>query len=363
LKSNKTMLRLVALLVPFSLVAAACGDDDDTGATTTTAPTTTVASDAGGDGDEDGGSTGISGDVFVTGSSTVEPVTVKVAENFEPVETGVRVSVEGPGTGDGFKKFCAGEADISNASRTIKDSEAEACEENGIEYVGIKVAYDGLAVITNPANDAIECLALEDLYALFGPESRGFSRWSDAQELAAELGSDTAFPDAPLTITAPGTESGTYDAFIEIALGPVAKLRVESGAISEDDAENLRPDYASSADDNTIIAGITASDTSLGFVGLAFAEEAADEVKTIEIDGGDGCVAPTPETTASGEYPIARDLFIYVSVSAASENPAVAAFVSFYISQLSEVAAAVGYVTMSDEDLAGAEETWAAAGF
>jgi phosphate transport system substrate-binding protein len=355
----------MALAIAFGLVAAACGDDDESAETTETtaaatetteAEETTETTEAA---EGDGGETSdVEGDVFVTGSSTVEPISVKVAENFEAVAPNVNVSVEGPGTGDGFVKFCAGEADVQDASRPIKDEEAADCEAAGIEYVEIKVAYDGLAVITNPANDAITCLSLEDLYALFGPESTGFSSWADAQALATELGSTTTFPDAPLDITAPGTESGTYDAFLEIALGDILEARIEAGVITEDD-EGLRPDYASSADDNTIISNIEASETSLGFVGLAFAEEAGDLVKELEIDGGDGCVAPNAETTASGEYPIARDLFIYVSVTAAQENPAVAAFVDFYVSQLATVAAEVGYVTMSDDDLAAAEAAWA----
>ncbi len=364
---TKRFMPAMALAIAFGLVAGACGDDDESAETTETTAAVTETTEA----EEttettaapEGEGSDVEGDVFVTGSSTVEPISVKVAENFESVAPNVNVSVEGPGTGDGFVKFCAGEADISDASRAIKDAEAEDCAANGIEYVEITVAYDGMAVITNPANEAIECLSFEDLYALMGPESTGFSSWADAQALATEMGSTTTFPDAPLDITAPGTESGTYDSFVELVIEAAGEARVEGGFISEDDVAALRPDYASSADDNTIVSNIEASDTSLGFVGFAFAEEAGDLLKEIEVDGGDGCIAPTAETIADGTYPIARPLFIYVSVAAATENPAVAAFVSFYLEQLTEAPAEVGYVTLDDATLEASRAAWADAGF
>lgn len=367
---TKRFMPAMALAIAFGLVAGACGDDDESAETTETTAaatetteaeeTTETTAAAEGDGGE---ASDVEGDVFVTGSSTVEPISVRVAENFESVAPGVNVSVEGPGTGDGFVKFCAGEADISDASRAIKDEEIADCEANGVEFIEITVAYDGLTVITNPANDAIACLSFEDLYALMGPESTGFSSWADAQALATELGSTTTFPDAPLDITAPGTESGTYDTFVELVIEAAGEARVEAGAISEDDVAALRPDYASSADDNTIVSNIEASETSLGFVGFAFAEEAGDLLKELEVDGGDGCVAPSPETIADGSYPISRPLFIYVSASAAGENPAVAAYVSFYLEQLTEAPAEVGYVTLDDATLEASRAAWADAGF
>lgn len=366
---TKRFVPVLALAVSLGLVAGACGDDDESAETTETTVAeetteTTVAEETTETTMAEGGETSdVEGDVFVTGSSTVEPISVKVAEEFEAVAPNVNVSVEGPGTGDGFVKFCAGEADVSDASRAIKDEEAADCEANGVEFVEITVGYDGMAVITNPANDAIECLTFEDLYALLGPESTGFGNWADAQALATEMGSATTFPDAPLDVTAPGTESGTYDSFVELVIEAAGEARVEGGFISEDDVAALRPDYASSADDNTIISNIEASDTSLGFVGFAFAEEAGDLVKEIEVDGGDGCVAPTAETIADGTYPISRPLFIYVSVPAATENPAVVAFIDFYVSQLGTIPAEVGYVTLDDATLAASEAAWADAGF
>ncbi len=173
-----------------------------------------------------GGSGGAaSGQVFVTGSSTVEPISIRVAEKITDA-TDVSVVVEGPGTGDGFKKFCAGEADVTGASRTIKDEEIATCEENGIEFVELPVAVDGLTVATSPENDDVSCLDVPALYALLGPESEGSKRWSDVLDLAYELGSTTTdLPDETLYISGPGEESGTYDAFVEFAIKDIAEER------------------------------------------------------------------------------------------------------------------------------------------
>jgi phosphate transport system substrate-binding protein len=338
---------LLAVLAVFTLFAAACSDDDsdsEEGSDTSTA---------------DGGSEeAASGEVFVTGSSTVEPISVSVAEAFADENPDIDVTVEGPGTGDGFEAFCNGEADISDASRPIAADEVEACEANGIDFIELKVAIDGLSVLTNPANEAVTCLTFADLYSLIGPESEGFSTWADGQELATELGSSTELPDASLDITGPGEESGTYDSFTEIVFGDISEARFEEGFITEDQVETTRADYPSSADDNVIIQGIEGSDTSLGWVGYAFAEEAGDGVTELEIDGGDGCVAPTPETIASNEYPISRNLYIYVSAESAAD-PATAAYVDFYVSDLTTDVEAVGYVPLTDEDQATTQQVWA----
>lgn len=337
---------LLALLVALALVASACGgDDDDNG-----------ASSAGGNGGGD-----IEGEVNISGSSTVEPISISVAELFEDVEPGVTVNVDGPGTGDGFKLFCEGETDISDASRAVKDEEAAACEEAGIEFVEIKVAFDGMSVLTSPEND-VECLSFADLYALVGPESQGFDKWSDAAALAKELGSSTTFPDESLDITAPGEESGTYDSFVELALAGIAEERVSSGKLTEDKAEATRPDYSSQSDDNAIITGIEGSESSFGWVGFAFAEEAGDKVKEIKISeepGGD-CVAPSHETVADGSYPLSRPLFIYVNKAAAEENPAVAAYVDFYVGDGLQAVEDVGYVALPDEQLEESTDAWEA---
>jgi phosphate transport system substrate-binding protein len=307
------------------------------------------------DGTDDGN--GAAGEtVVVSGSSTVEPITSLVAEDFAAQSDGFDYEVDGPGTGDGFALFCDGETDLSDASRPISDEEIAACEENGIPWVELKVAVDGISVLTSTANDAVSCLSFGDLYALLGPESQGFDNWSAADELAAELDgefgtSNAPFPDAPLEPTAPGEESGTYDSFLELVFEDIAEAREQEPV--------ARPDYTASGDDNVIIEGIAGSDTSLGWVGYAFYEENADVVKALEIDGGDGCVAPTIETIASNEYPISRDLFIYVNTDRAEENPAVADFVDYYLSD--EGIAAVeeaGYVALTPEALEETRAAW-----
>jgi phosphate transport system substrate-binding protein len=342
---KKRRLAWLGIFLAFSLVAAACGDDDDD-------------SSSGASGSDSAeGSGDVSGSINISGSSTVEPITSLAAEAFTGENGDVDIAVDGPGTGDGFELFCDGQTDISDASRTIEEEEAAACEANGIEYVELQVGYDGMSVLTNANNaDAPECLSFADLYALIGPESEGFDNWSDAQGLATELGSTTQFPDAPLELTGPGTESGTYDSFIEIALSGVAEER----GLSEDQIETTRPDYASSADDNVIIQNIEASDTSLGWVGFAFAEEAGDQVTEIPVSaepGGD-CVGPADDTISDQSYPLSRPLFIYVSTSAADENPAVVPFVDYYLENLSQFVEEGGYVTMPDDQVQSTVTAW-----
>jgi phosphate transport system substrate-binding protein len=300
------------------------------------------------------GEPGLSGTVIISGSSTVEPISALIAEMFnEEVSADVAIEVTGPGTSDGFERFCAGETDISDASRPIRDAEIEDCTAAGIEIIELKVAIDGLSIITAAGNDAISCLSFADLYALLGPESQGFDNWSDAQDLATELGSDTQLPDAPLVVTAPGEESGTFGSFVEIVIEEFNEDRGQDAT--------TRPDYTASANDNVIIEGIASSDTSLGWVGYAFAEENLDRVKLLEVDSGEsGCVAPTPETIASNEYPISRDLYIYVNKARAEENDAVAAYVDYYMADgtIAEALEFVPYVPLGDAALAESQEAW-----
>ena len=338
-RRRRRPLALTVALVALAAVIAACGDDD---ATTSSSPG------------------GAGGSVVISGSSTVAPISALVAEDFEDANPGASVTVDGPGTGDGFELFCAGETDISDASRPIKAEEAAACEEAGIGYIELKIAFDGMAVMTNPRNTAVECLTLADLYALAGPESQGFRRWSDARALAAELGSDTELPDLDLSMIAPGEESGTYDSFIEIVLAPVAKERVGAGVITEDEASQTRPDYQASGDDNVIIQGIGGAGGSFGWVGFAFAHEAGDAIKVLEIDGGDGCVMPTPESIADGTYPVSRALYIYVSTEAAARNATVTAFVDHYLGEGIGAVEEAGYVRLPDDQLVETRAAWAA---
>ena len=303
-------LAVVAAALSLSLLAAAC-----------------VGSDDGGTGDT--GSGDLTGTITISGSSTVQPISSLVAELFnQDVAPNVSISVDGPGTGDGFVLFCGGETDIQDASRPIEQEEMDACAQAGVEYVELEVAFDGITVMTNPAN-SVECLNLGDLYALFGPESQGFASWSDANQLATEVGGTGNFPDAPLEITAPGQESGTYDAFIELAGFEDTAL---GRGVPEDQAAVLRKDYQPSPDDNVIISAMEGSPSALGFVGFAYAQEAGDQVKELQVDGGNGCVAPSVDTIADGSYPLSRSLYIYVNTAKLAENVSVRAFVDHYLS-------------------------------
>jgi len=338
---------LAGVLLVLGLGAAACGGGGES---------------ADGGGQSDGAANDeLSGTINVSGSSTVEPITTRVAELFEDEAPDVIVNVDGPGTGDGFKLFCAGETDISDASRAIKDSEAADCETAGVEYVELKVAFDGITVMTNPANTAIECLSFADLYALLGAESEGVDTWSGASALAKELGSKVTFPDAKLDISGPGTESGTYDSFIEIVLDAIAEERGQD--------ESIRTDFAGQAQDNVIIQGIEGSPSSLGWVGFAFAEENKQRIKELKVSdqpGGD-CVAPTADAIADGSYPISRPLFIYVNTNRLAENPALGPFVDFYLGDVYEESVTkafgdFGYVALPDDQLTATKDAWEAVG-
>jgi phosphate transport system substrate-binding protein len=298
---------------------------------------------------------GLSGKVVVSGSSTVQPISSLVAEDFSGTNSGVTISVDGPGTGDGFALFCKGQTDISDASRPIKDEEKAVCQKAGVNYVELKIGLDGITVMTNPANKAVTCLTKADLYALVGPESTGFKKWSDANALDKQLGGAGNFPNQPLDIIAPGEESGTYDAFIELALKDIAAERGQP-------TDQTRPDYQSSANDNVIIQGIEGSPSSFGWVGYAFAEENASGVKILQVDGGKGCVAPTRETIADGSYPLSRALYIYVNTAKAKANPAVKAYVDFYLQGLKGFVAQAGYVDLPSDQVQATLQTWNGAG-
>jgi phosphate transport system substrate-binding protein len=299
------------------------------------------------------------GSVVVSGSSTVQPISSLVAEKFNAQNPDIAVKVDGPGTGDGFVLFCQGQTDINDASRQIEPAEAAACEKAGITYTELKIGLDGITVMTNPNNTAVSCLTKPDLYSLFGPESQGFTSWSDANALDEKLGGKGQLPNAPLDITAPGEESGTYDAFIEL-------VGIEDMALADkvpaDQAATLRPDDQSSPNDNVIIQGIEGSDTSLGFVGFAYADQAGDQVKKLAIDGGNGCVEPSFNTIADGSYPLSRSLYIYVNDEKAKANPALQSFVDFYLSQdgLASVHEA-DYVDLPADQQQATKDAWASA--
>ena len=338
--------RRLAALLALALALAACGGESDSSTTTAEGGDDSSTNAPAGDGE-------LTGSIVASGSSTVEPITARVGEAFDGANPGVATSVEGPGTGDGFARFCSGETDISDASRPISEEETANCEAAGIAWVELKVAVDGISVLTSHDNANVSCLAFTDLYALLGPESEGFSSWSDANDLAAELGAPNApYVDESLVITAPGEESGTFDTFVEIVMGDIAEERGTE--------ETTRVDYNASANDNVIIQGIADNAGSLGWVGYAFYAENTDAVKALAVDDGEsGCIEPTPETIASTEYPISRDLFIYVATNDLANRPELVAFVDYYLSDdgIANVAAA-GYVDLTAEALDETRAAW-----
>jgi phosphate transport system substrate-binding protein len=331
-------IRVIPALAAAVLVLAACSSKSDT-------------SSASG-----GGS--LSGTITISGSSTVQPISEAAAESFTGSNSGVDISVDGPGTGDGFVLFCEGKTDIQDASRQIEDTEAAACKKAGINYVELEIGLDGITVMTNPDN-AITCLNLGDLYALFGPQSDGFKNWSDANALAAKVGGTGNFPDLPLTIVAPGQESGTYDSFVTLA--GIEDVATEQG-VPEDKAATLRTDYNSSPNDNVIIQGVEGSKGALGFVGFAFADQQGGALNKVQIDGGDGCVGPDPTTIADGSYPLHRSLYLYVNTDKAASSPALKSFVDYYLSP--EGISAVtdsDYVAIPQERLDASVQAWQSA--
>lgn len=337
----KTSRRLAWLALPLSLalVAGACGSDDDDDTSS-------------GDDTEEQDLSGQK--VSVTGSSTVAPISEIVGEDFKDA-TNADVTVDDPGTGDGFAEFCKGNADIADASRTIKDEEKAECDAAGIEFVELKIGFDGLTVMTNPDNDQVECVNFADLYALISPEAEGFSKWSDGQAIATELGSTTELPDEDLELTGPGKESGTYDSFIEIALAGFAEERGQ-------DPKATRSDYSASSEDNTILANVEGAAFSLGWVGFSYADQAGDQVKILDVaaEPGGECVTPDAETIASGDYPLSRSLYIYVNKAKAAENEAVSAYVDFYLSDLAGFVEAADYVALPDDQADESKAAWEA---
>jgi phosphate transport system substrate-binding protein len=271
----------------------------------------------------DGGLTGtVSGD----GSSTVFPIMEAVAEEFQRENPGVRVTIGISGTGGGFKKFCAGETDLSNASRPIKPTEVEACRAAGVEYVEFPIAFDGLSVMVNPANDFAACIEIAELRRLWEPEAQGaVTRWSQVRP---------GWPDEEVHLYGAGVDSGTYDYFTEAVVG-------EEGS--------SRGDFTSSEDDNVIVQGIAGDPQALGFFGYAYYAENRDRLKLLEVDGGTGCVAPSPETIANGTYtPLSRPLFLYVRRESL-DRPEVRAFVDYAITNAVALVGETGYVPLTDE--------------
>ncbi len=305
----------------------------------TAAATALVLSACGGQSTESTGDM-LSGAVVIDGSSTVAPLTEAAADLYRDVEAGVNVTVATSGTGGGFEKFCAGETDLSNASRGIKDEEAALCAENGIEFTEIIVANDGLAVVVPAENDFVQCLTVEQLNTIWGPEAEGtITSWNQV---------DPSFPDVELALFGPGTDSGTFDYFTK-------EINGEEGAI--------RTDYSPSEDDNVLVQGISGAEGGLGFFGLSYVTENADLVRAVDVDGGEGCVAASEESVQDGSYtPLGRPLFVYVNNASYTDKPQVKSFVDFYIENQSEVAALAIFIGLTDEQVAIATEELASLG-
>ena len=350
---------IVVLLAVFAGVSAAVNSFDDETITVVAA-----TESPGGDGDAVSVPQGpIEGDFLISGSSTVYPIVLAQAEAFGEANSGVAISVEGPGSGDGAQLFCAGDVPIANASRTYKDVELEICAENGIEYIELRRGIDGITVITSPENDQIDCVSFNDLYALTSEDAFGFDSWADANALTSTWGG-TEFPDIPLDIYGPGEESGTFDSFGEIVIEGVAKGKTGLDTEAREFAETIRPDYTSSPDDNVILQGIGASDYSIGWVGFAFAKEAdeagAAKLLQVRTEDGGSCVTPTEDTIASAAFPISRFLYTYVNAEAAANDPAVIAFVDYMMSDEGlEAVSAAGYVDLAESDQLRAQSLWA----
>jgi phosphate transport system substrate-binding protein len=282
-----------------------------------------IASGCGGGG---GGGAAITAD----GSSTVGPFVTKAAEDFK-AEQDIDVTVGISGTGGGFERFCAGETDLSNASRPIDEDEVALCEEAGVEYIEFRVATDALTNVVNQANDWASCLTVDQLKAIWEPGSK-VTNWNQV---------DSSFPDVPLRLFGPGTDSGTFDYYTDVIVG-------EEGA--------SRTDYSPSEDDNVIVQGVSGERGGLGYFGFSYFEQNQETLKALEVDGGSGCVAPSVEAAQDGSYtPLSRPLFVYVKRSSFADNEDVRNFVRFMLDSNESIAQAAQFVPLSAEQLAEQE--------
>ncbi|MDZ8106744.1 MAG: PstS family phosphate ABC transporter substrate-binding protein [Nostoc sp. DedQUE12a] len=316
-------VRLVAPLVALAIGISSCGGENNQvsnnsspaaegGAT----PATNTATGS-----------NLSGTVRVDGSSTVYPISEAMAEEFQKANPGVKVTVASSGTGGGFKKFCAGETDISNASRPIKPEEVELCKKGNIEYIELPIAYDGLSVVVSPQNNFVECLKVDELKKMWETGAQGkVTQWNQI---------NPKFPAEKIGLYGPGTDSGTYDYFTQAIVGKEGESR---------------GDYTASEDDNTLVQGVSADKGGLGFFGYAYYENNKDKLKLVAIDGGKGCVQPSAQTIGDGTYqPLSRPEFIYVKKSVAT-RPDVKAFVDFtYAPANQKLVTEVGYVPLPSD--------------
>ena len=299
-----------AVLLSFSL--AACGSGSDSGE------------------GSDSEASSASGSVAVDGSSTVFPMSNAAYELMSEENPDIKVTVGSSGTGGGFEKFCAGETDISDASRPIKDDEeVPTCEENGVKFTELQVATDALTVVVNKDLEGVDCLTTDQLIKLWAPGSK-INNWNQL---------DPKFPDQKIALFGPGADSGTYDYMAADVIG--------------EESEKTRDDYEASEDDNVLVQGVEGTEGATGYFGYTYFEENADKLKALAIDDGKGCVEPSAETAQAGEYtPLSRPLFIYVANKPYGENEAVKEYTDFYIENLETIAKAAKFIPLKEDDYA-----------
>jgi phosphate transport system substrate-binding protein len=269
----------------------------------------------------------LQGEIKIDGSSTVYPITEAVAEEFRAEQPDVKVTVGVSGTGGGFKKFGRGEIDINDASRLIKDQEAAICKENNINYIDLKIAFDGLVIIVNKENAWVDHFTVEELKKIWEPEAQEkITKWNQIR---------SSWPAEDFHLYGPGVASGTYDYFTEAIVG-------KSGS--------SRGDYTASEDDNVLVQGIAGDKNGIAFFGLAYYEENKDKLKLVGVDNGKGAVLPSVETVKNGTYaPLARPIYIYVT-DAGAKRPEVTSFVSFYLKNATTLVPDVGYIPLTTEE-------------
>jgi phosphate transport system substrate-binding protein len=301
------------VLVLCALAASACGRSED------------KSSQGGGD---------LSGRIVADGSSTVGPFVTAAAEKFEAGQPGVKVTVGISGTGGGFERFCRGETDLSNASRQIEADEQKACQKKGVEAVDLQVANDGIVNVVSKDNNWATCLTTAQLKTIWNRGSKVDS-WRDVV---------AKFPSEKLTLAGPGTDSGTFDFFTKAVNG-------EEGV--------SRTDYQATEDDNVVVEAISGDQGGLGYFGLSYYEENKDRLKALEVDGGDGCVAPTVETVQNGTYkPLSRPLFVYVKKNAL-QRPEVKAFLEYMLDNQADIAGDL-FVPLTEAQVENARQALAA---
>jgi phosphate transport system substrate-binding protein len=318
---RKNLLLTLAVSGALAFGVVACGDDDEGG-------NGAAASDGGGE---------LTGKIAIDGSSTVAPFAEAAAELFQEENSGVQITVGTSGTGGGFEKFCAGETDISDASRSIKDDEeVPLCEDAGVSYTEVQIANDGIAIATNKEL-AVDCLTTDQLKQV----------WNKGSNVGSLADVKSGMPDTELSLYGPGTDSGTFDFFTD-------EINGEEGV--------SREDYEASEDDNQLVTGVSGDQGGFGYFGFSYYESAADKLNLVGVDSGDGnCVKPSVETIQDGSYkPLSRPLFMYPSAKA-MQRPEVKAFMEFVVAQAPQIAEAAKIVPLTDEQTSLAKDELAKA--